>query len=260
MTNGTSTYTAPTALFDLTDDVYLPNQGGGGSSSASTSDDPVIVTRIRQSDQDNDIQLEFVDRSNQYATAIAEATDQALIDQFRRRFSGSQTAHLFADVTAANVSAQLLLQKEYVKNTYAVTLPQQYIILDPMDVVTLTDSYLGLVRKPCRVTEMTENDDGSINFSLEEIPEGTGSAAIYSFNTGPGYKPDYGGGPGDVAAPAIFNAPTELGNGLPTVFIAVSNTDVNYGGCNLYVSSDNSTYTLVGTISGNCNTEIGRAH
>src|ERR1051325_519304 len=73
MTNGTSTYTAPTALFDLTDDDYLPNQGGGGSSSASTSDDPVIVTRNRQSDQDNDIQLEFVDRSNQYATAIAEA-------------------------------------------------------------------------------------------------------------------------------------------------------------------------------------------
>lgn len=251
---GTVSYTgydAPSVQFDLNDDDYLPNQGSGGSGS-STMDDPIIVTRLRQSDQDNTIQLEYQDRGNQYSNAIAEVTDQALVDQYRRRLSGSQTAHMFADAGSAHVSAQLLLQKQYIKNTYSVTLPQQYIVLDPMDVVSLTDSYLGLDHKPVRVVEMSENDDGSISFMFEEIPEGSGQVATYTWNQGQGYAPDYEVVPGDVSHPAMFNAPPQLSNGLPQVYISVTNPDPDYGGCNIYASTDNSTYTLAGTISGRC--------
>src|SRR5487761_538808 len=74
--NGKS-YTPPAApLYDLTDDDFLANASGASS---STNDDPVLVTRKRPSDALNDIKVEYLDRANQYNTAIVEASDQAMI-------------------------------------------------------------------------------------------------------------------------------------------------------------------------------------
>jgi hypothetical protein len=237
------------AVFDLTDDDYQENQGSPGSSG---SGDPVQLVRKRTSDRNTVVQLEFLDRTNQYAPGMAIATDQSLVDRFGKRFTGSQQAHLFCDATAANVSAQMLLQLEAIRNNYYFTLDGRYIILDPMDIVTLTDSVLGLNKFAVRILEMIENDDGTINFIAEEYPTGIAAAGSYALNQGQGYTPNDQAAPGSVNAPIIFPLPiARTGIGNLTMALAISGASPYWGGCQVYISTDlGNSYTYVGQWNG----------
>jgi hypothetical protein len=239
MANGYS-YAPPSApLYDLTDDDFL-NSG---------SDDPVVVTRKRPSDALNDMKLEFLDRANQYNVSTVEASDQAMIDLYGLRGDQSRQAHLFADVNAVKQSAQLLLQRQAVRNTYQFSLDQRYILLDPMDIVTITDARLGLDRQWVRITEITEDEDGNLTIVAEEYLAGAGSAARYSFATGAGYAADYNIDPGDANAPVIFEPPPEITDTGLEVWMAISG-GADWGGANVYVSSDGNTYKLIGQKQG----------
>jgi hypothetical protein len=243
--NGYS-YAPPTApLYDLTDDDFLlDNNAGSGSSS-----DPVVVTRKRPADALNQVKIEFIDRANQYNAAVVEASDQAMIDLYGLRAGSSQPAHFFADVNAARQAVQLLLQRQAVRNTYQFTLDQRYILLDPMDIVTITDARLGLDRQWVRIIEITENDDGALAILAEDYLAGSGSAATYSFATGAGYSADYNIDPGDTNPPVIFEPPPQITDTGLEVWLAVSG-GANWGGCNIYVSSDAGTYRLLGQKQG----------
>lgn len=244
--NGYS-YTPPAApLYDLGDDDFMPNTATG---SAASSDDPVLVTRLRAADALNDIKLEYLDRSNEYNTSIVEASDQAMIDIYGLRSDQGEQAHLFADVNAAQQSAQLLLQRQAIRNTYQFTLDQRYILLDPMDIVTLTDALLGLDRQWVRITEITENDDGTLLFAAEDYLAGTGSAATYSFATGSGYGADYNIDPGDALAPIVFEPPTQVSSSTLQIWLATAGGPL-WGGADIYVSSDGSTYQLAAETNG----------
>lgn len=246
------TYTAPAEpLFSLTDDDFLPNQAAAGSS-ASSADDPVILSRQRPADQNNTVQLEYLDRGNQYAASVIEASDQALIARYGRRSKGNQQAHLFADIHAATTAAQLLLQQEYIRNTYAFTVDQRYCVLDPMDIVAITDAALGLNQQWVLITEITENDDGTLSIIAEEYPAGTGAAASYSVNQGQGHIPNYNVAPSAINPPIIFDAPLALcrSNGLE-VWAAVSGSNpATWGGCAVWISLDGSTYQVAATVDG----------
>ncbi len=240
--NGFS-YTPPGApLYDLTDDDFLPNTNAGGSSGTSgTSGDPVLVTRKRPADALNDIKLEFLNRANQYNPEVVEAFDQAMIDLTGRRSDGSRQAHLFADAAAARLSAQLQLQRESIRNVYQFTLGQRYILLDPMDIVTLTDPALGLDKQWVRITEITEDDNGNLLVTAEEYLAGTGSAALYNFGTSSGYAADYNVAPPATNPPIVFAAPVALAQLGLEIWIVVSG-GANWGGCDIWVSSDGNTY------------------
>ncbi len=244
--NGYS-YTPPAApIYDLSDDDFLANAASG---SASSSNDPVLVTRKRPADALNDLKIEFLDRSNQYNTGIVEACDQAMIDLYGLRSDQGRQAHLFADVNAARQSAQLLLQRQAIRNVYQFTLDQRYILLDPMDIVTVSDARLGLNRQWVRITEITENDDGTLSVAAEEYLAGTGSAATYSFATGAGYSADYNSDPGNANAPVVLEPPPQITDTGLEVWLAISG-GANWGGCNVYVSSDGNTYRLIGQKQG----------
>jgi len=155
------TYSPPSApLYDLTDDDFLANGNATGSSGSNS--DPIVVTRKRPADALNDIKLEFLNRGNQYNPEVVEALDQATIDITGRRGDGSRQAHLFADAPAARLSAQLQLQREGVRNVYQFTLGQRHILLDPMDIVTLSDPALGLAKQWVRISEIAEDDTGNL--------------------------------------------------------------------------------------------------
>ncbi|HEY3919461.1 MAG TPA: phage tail protein [Stellaceae bacterium] len=240
-------YTPPSApLYDLGDDDFLPNTATGASSSST---DPVLVTRLRPADALNDVKIEYLDRNNQYNTSIVEASDQAMIDLYGLRSDQGKQAHLFADVNAARQSAQLMLQRQAIRNTYQFTLDQRYILLDPMDIVTLSDARLGLARQWVRITEITENDDGTLLFAAEDYLAGTGSAATYSFASGSGYAADYNADPGNALAPVLFEPTVELTQGGPELWLATAGGAL-WGGADIYVSSDGNTYKLAATTDG----------
>ena len=233
------TFTAPVApLFNLGDGDFLPNTNATGTSTGSSNDDPIIVSRSRPSDQVNDIKLEFLDRANQYAPAIAEVKDQANIDTFGLRAPASQTVHMFCDAAAAATSAQLQMQDQAIRNTHSITLDERYCVLDPMDIVSETDAVLGILGQWTRILEITENGDGTLSFTAEEYPNGIGAAASYSLNTGGGYIPNTNVDPGPVNRPFLFGMPIPAANiqGL-SLGVGLSGGP-NWGGCEIHVSSD----------------------
>jgi hypothetical protein len=246
--NGYS-YTAPTApLFALTDDDFLPNRGTKGSGS---TDAPVVLSRTRPSDQYNDIQVEVLDRYNQYAATVIEVSDAAQMTRYGRRAQGTQTAHIFSDPTAGNVCAQLLLQQQYIRNTYSFTLDARYCVLDPMDIVSITDSALGLSGQWAQITEISENDDGTLSFTANEYPTGTGAAAAYTVNNGQAINVNQNDLAPAINTPIVFTPPIALcaSNGLE-VWAAVSGAlttgqTSTYGGCYIWLSYDGASYSQV---------------
>jgi len=236
-----ATYTPPSVpLFDLTDDDFLYEEGS----------DPVKLQRKRAADAWNDVKVEFYDRSNNYDPAIAEAKDSAAIERFGLRFDSTQEGHLFAESSAAGMSAQLILQRQSVLNTYTFKLGIQWSILDPMDIVTITDAALGLTRQWVRITQIEEDEEGALSFTVEEYLQGTGAAPAYNRQAGQGYAADYNAAPGDVAAPIIFEPPLALSGGVYELWAATHGTTDVWGGANIWASFDDATYRRLGAFPG----------
>jgi hypothetical protein len=235
------TYTAPSSpQYSLDDSDFVQTNNDLG---------PVVMTRKRVSDQINSIKLECLDRNNFYNPAVIEAKDQVSIDLYGLRQETRQ-AHMFCDTTAARLSVQLQLQRESVRNTYSFTLDQRYILLDPMDIIAITDSGLGLNQQWVRILEITENSDGNLEFLCEEYLGGTGSAPVYDFEANTGFNVDYNSSPGNVNTPVIFDAPVQLSSGgVLETWIAASGGS-NWGGADVWISNDGNTYKLAGRITG----------
>jgi hypothetical protein len=78
-------------------------------------------------------------------------------------------------------------------------------------------------------------------------PIGVGTATLYPKLTTAGSGPDMLVAPGDTNAPIIFEPPAGLSAGDLEVWLIASG-GVNWGGCQVWVSSDGNTYALAGTI------------
>ena len=115
--------------------------------------------------------LEYMDSTNSYNPQLVPVFDQGLIDRYGLRSEPSIQAHEFTNAISATVAAQLLLQRRaYVRNTYKFKLGWRYSLLEPMDIVLLTDAALGLLEAPVRITAIAEDDNGELTVTAEEIP------------------------------------------------------------------------------------------
>lgn len=160
--NGASWTPNLTWQYSLTDSDFL--DFGGGS-------DPVSVTRSDPSQATNWFSIEYMDEFNNYNPQIIPVFDQGLIDQYGLRSEPSVQAHGFTNPTSALLSAQLLLQrKAYIRNTYKFKLGWRFSLLEPMDIVLLTDATVGLDGAAVRITQIDEDDNGELTVTAEEIP------------------------------------------------------------------------------------------
>lgn len=226
-----------TPVYHLTDDDFIGD------------DEPVRVRRSRDTDAYNHVQIEYINRYNQYNTETTEAKDQANIEMFGLRTEDPVECHYFCEPKIARHAAQLRLQRLlYVRNEYEFTLGWKYCRLEPMDIVTITDEALGLNYFPVRITRIEEDEFGELTITAEELAVGSRSAIEYDSQASNGYQ---GGNeePGNVNAPSIFEPPLDLTDGKNQIWIAVSG-EVNWGGCNVWASLDNTTYEMIGTIYG----------
>lgn len=224
-------------VYHLTDDDFLGE------------DQPVRVRRSRDTDAYNHSTIEYVNRFNQYNTETVEAKDQANIEMFGLRTQDPVKYDFFCEPKIARHAVQLLLQRKlYVRNEYEFELGWKYCLLEPMDIVTITDHSLGLEQFPVRITRIEEDEDGLLSITAEELAVGSRSAVEYDLQASNGYQ---GGNeePGNVNAPSIFEPPLDLTDGKNQVWVAVSG-GINWGGCNVWASLDNTTYEMIGTIYG----------
>lgn len=246
------TYTPPSVIYSLVDDDLLPNEGTSSVGVSSfTSDDPVVCVRKRQSDAMNDVKIEFLDRGNAYNPAIVEAQDDAAINQFGLRAADTKTLHFFCIDAAALTSAQLQLGRQQIRNQYSFTVPWYFILLDPMDVIEISDAALGLDALTVRIIEITENQqDWSLTITAEDYLVGTGTTPLYGSQPKAGYVPNYNVAPGALVEPVIFEPPVQLSTGGGLEIWLLGGGDGTVGGWDVYVSLDGNTYQNVGRQTG----------
>ncbi|HEX3624760.1 MAG TPA: phage tail protein [Verrucomicrobiae bacterium] len=225
--------------YSLSDHDFL--DWGGGS-------DPVITTRTDPYQATNWYSCEYLDSSNAYNNNIAYAFDQGAIDQYGVRTEASEETHLITNITSAVASAQIQLQrKQLIRNTFKFQLPWIYSLLDPMDVVELTDLNAGLDHTQVRITSISENDDYQLVFEAENLYGVTAPVPSPNTQAPSGTVPNVFAIPPDANPPIIFQAKPPLGGSNFEVWI-LSSGGAEWGGANVWISTDGSTYNMVGVL------------
>ena len=285
-----------TPVYSLGEDDYIVQEssvginfgvtpGGPALRSGATpitggfTDDPLHIVRSTPADANNMIEVECLDRQNNYNTAIAEAFDQGSIDLYGVRRDTSTKARLITDpLYVGGTVAQLLLQRQLLyRNTYIFQLGWKYILLEPMDLVQITDLRLGASALTVRITAVEEDDEGMLSITAEDffgpysptvlyppanysptvspsilgLGGGTAAPAVKQASGGAvgGYVPNWSATPGNVNTPLIFEPPAALLSGDLEIWIALSGGP-NWGGAQVWISSDGSSYAFAGTVSG----------
>lgn len=236
--NGVTYTPNTTPAYALTDDDYI-----------STGDDPVRVTRGATADAYNQVQVEFINRENQYNVEISEAKDQPNIEAYGLRTLEVIKAHEIADKVVARTCAQLVLQRSiYIRNKYQFRVGARFALLEPTDYVTVTDTALGLDAKPVRILSIEEQDDYTFEITAEDAPSGVGSAATYPSQGSRGYANDYNADPGNTGAPVIFVPPGVITDTGLEIWVAAYG-GAAWGGCEVWASYDGVSYRRVGVVT-----------
>ena len=263
--------------------AYLGVTAGGAALRQGASpitggftDDPVHIQRSTPADANNYIELECKDRGRSYNSHIIETFDQASVDLYGVRRDTSVKADLIVDpYLTGNVVASLMLQRDLLyRNTYTFTLGWKYILLEPMDLVQITDPRLGANAITVRITAVEEDDEGALAITAEDFfgaysptvlyPSPTfapqpvptilgtgGGTASLNANGGSGsggYVPNWNGSPGNVNLPLIFEPPQSLSGSAAEIWIALSGSSL-WGGSQVWISADGDTYAYAGTIA-----------
>lgn len=243
VTGNGATYTAnltPIYSIDDEDTIYSPGE------------EPVRLVRKGQSERFNRVRVEYIDKAAGYNTAIAEAWDDADIALNGERPMQNLTFHGITSSAIARTVAQQILQRQlYIVNSYSFRLRADFSLLEPMDLLDLTDTGLGLVNQLVRITSITDEDNDELTLEVEEVPIGVHNSALYNWDDSQGYQANAGIAPGLTNAPAIFVAPPFLvaPEGGTEIWIAASG-GANWGGANVWASYDGTDYRLVGAING----------
>lgn len=239
--NGTTFTPNLTPAYDLTDDDYSDNGGP-----------PVLITRSTPADAYNRVQVEFKNRANQYNTEVVSVEDQDAIEKYGLKTNSMITMDFVCTSAIAKQMAQLALQRMlYKRNVYEFELNARFAMLEPMDIVTLTDPGLGMTKTPVRIITI-EEQDSSFKITAEDLPIGVAAAATYAHDDGVRWTNATDIAPLSVAAPVIFEMPADpSATGLSVGIAAGSQVgDVAYGGCNVWLSLEGTNYQQEGTIWG----------
>ena len=226
--------TTPVYAFGPAD--CLPNQGSLGGSRGKVQ---VGLSIADTSQIPNVWRIEYLDRANLYnPVPVEHANDADIAESGQRRYGDKKTQHWFCLPGAASVSCALQLHRAWSTiNTYQWTVGRRFILADVLDLVTITEPTLQLVNHLVRITDITENSDGSLTMTAEEVPL-TASAPVYARQPAIGIARNTAVAPGPINTPIIMELPGQLSQALE-IQAAVSGQDAEtWGGCRVWVSTD----------------------
>lgn len=238
-----ATYTPQTnPVYDLDDSDFIRM----GQSPAVQVERPTIQ------DAFNSVRISYLDRNNSYNPSVVEAQDLQAIDAYKYRPEGIRQYNMFVQQKPAALAAQTILSRlVYIRNQYKFKLPQKYVLLNPMDIVTVTVEELDLDEQPVRIKTIRENSaDKTFDIEAEEFPWGGGPTLYPKESSTPG-GPNAYAPPGAINTPIIFEALSRLNDQIGhTVWFGLSGANPNWGGCRIWVSLDGVTYQQAGTAIG----------
>lgn len=216
-----------------------------------TNEDPIKFNRVDPADASNSMSMIIANRENQYNDLPVPWRDQGLVDQYGRRQEDSLEAKEICDPDMAAIMIAFIGQrKAYIRNTFEFKLSPAYCRLEPMDVVGCFDPRFGQFY--VLIKEIGEDDNGEISVVAEEYIENVSSQTANVTQPVTTIGVNTGADPGSVNPPLIFEPPVSL-SGTPQVWVGVSGGDgsvanPNWGGCFVWLSTDDITYNEIGEI------------
>jgi hypothetical protein len=232
-----------TPVYSLTDLDFVDEKGGK---------DPVQASRVDPFSLPTIQRIECLSRDNQYGSTPVEARDQSQIELYGVRVGSTVQAHEICDeIGIGPVIAQTILQRQlYVRTRYQFKLSWEYCLLDPMDIVEITDSNLGLAAYPVRIVSLEEDDSGLITVTAEELVLGVSTPGANPANGVVAFTPNQAAAAPAINPPLIYEPPPALTNNIAQVWFGASGApNTNWGGAYVWASVDNATYSQVGTIA-----------
>lgn len=150
-------YESPTAggpIAHLGDNDFMAEPG-----------DPVItVKRKSRSDSMNMVQLQYYDRDGDYNSVTISSPERSSITTFGLRKESPKMLLSLRDGDAATRLLGIMQrQQTQILNTYEFKLKANWKLLEPMDLVTITDLHAGIDHIPVRLTSVEEDE----NFNLQ---------------------------------------------------------------------------------------------
>ncbi|MBI3447225.1 MAG: hypothetical protein HY055_18115 [Magnetospirillum sp.] len=247
VTGNGRTYTPPEPTFDLNDDDWLV-ANGATTSSGSSSTDPLVQVIADDFGAVNQVQVQYLNRASGYNPLPATARDLAAIRTYRLNTGSIKQAGLFALPAAAQVSAQLQLQRAAALGRWSGGVGMEHLDLELGDVGYAASDASRVSRRLVRIKEMDRRGDGSRQLILEEVQPGAGIAEPQAAVTGFGFSHNRTTPPGDANPVVMFDVPTQLAGGLEVWLAACGGP--NWGGAQVYTAAEDITYGREGVITG----------
>ena len=243
LTANGATYTPVlTVVYSLGPDDFIASQKGG---------DLVTVTRIDPADGYNRVEIDGRDRENNFQTTPTYWSDQTSIDLYGELQAQTISADEVTDLGIAATMAALIGQRSvYIRNTYQFTTANNYILLEPGDIIQISDPGIGLVNFTVRITEIAEDANYNLKFTAEEFPGSIGQPVQFPPQANDATAPvSLSVAPGDVNdPPLILEPPVAVTGGQPLIWLGASG-GLNWGGAQVYVSADGVNYVNIGEIT-----------
>jgi hypothetical protein len=246
--NGVTFTPTTNPIYSLTADDFI----------RSGTTPPIEVSRPSIQDAYNSVRIQYFDRGNSYNPSYVEAQDLSAINLYKYRPEPTRQYDFFTTQAAASqCSAVSLARLVYVRNQYKFKLPQSFILLDPMDIITVPAQLLGIAASapavPVRILTIDEQADRTLDVTAEQFPWGTSGPTLYDKQSMEPGGPDANAPPGSINTPIIFEALSRLNNQIGhNIWFGLSGASANWGGCQIWVSMDGTNYKQVATAIGQC--------
>jgi hypothetical protein len=151
--------------------------------------DPIAVERTPEADVYNTFPVTFKDSTADYADVTQEYIEPAHSANYGvRRASALDASWLMTKEHALALSTIKANRSINIRNTYSFKLSHRWTLLEPMDIVLLSEANFGLVFQPVRIKSITESADGSIQVEAWEWPAGASSVVTIPAQAYDGYS------------------------------------------------------------------------
>jgi len=164
-------FTPPTTpVYSFTDSDYITDG----------TEAPIKVSRSAWQDAYNKVEVQWSVRTNDYNTDVCPEQDDAAIQMFGLRLEPPKSYDFICTLPAAQFAANMRVQRNvHIRNTYSFRVPSNFIWLDPMDVIEVSDSILGLSQTAVRIIKMLDDPQKGITLTCEDFPWATGNPSLY---------------------------------------------------------------------------------
>lgn len=225
-------------LYALTEDDFIKSAGAC-----------VTFSRKDSSERYNRFGVSFVNRNNAYEKETVFFEDVESIKKEGIKAASTVEAAWFHSKERAVKIAEMLARTNKVENTkYTFKLDWSYN-LEPGDLVSLTDSAIGLENQVAMVESVTEDARGNLTITAIRRADGIYKAPAYNIHEHDYNSVSFNIDPYNTAPPLFIQPPEEMVTSSTGVelWVALHGEQPTWGGCGVLVSDQDGNYTQQGT-------------